>query len=141
MPTRENTRRWFGAVLLMACLSAAGGIQGQVTAEDVPTVTADSFLLVDHASGSTLAELDADVAHEPADLVKIMTVYTALHELDVDENGLDTDVPVAVSANAVRVDGPRMFLEPDSTVRLGDLLQGVIVQSGNDAAVALAEHV
>jgi serine-type D-Ala-D-Ala carboxypeptidase (penicillin-binding protein 5/6) len=141
MPPRDKARRWPGAVLLMACALATAGIRGQPPAADVPAVTADSWLLVDYASGSALAEASADVAHEPADLVKIMTVYTALHELGADSNGFDEDQPVAVSATAVRVDGPRMFLEPDSTVRLGDLLQGVIIQSGNDAAVALAEHV
>lgn len=141
MLSRARTRRRQGAVLCVIWAFTAAAVQGQDPVDSLPAVSADSYLLVDYASGSSLAELGADVAHEPADLVKIMTVYTALHELRADHGALDTDLSVAVSANAVRVDGPRMFLEPDSVVALGDLLHGVIVQSGNDAALALAEHV
>ncbi len=140
MLPRSLPRRLRGAVLA-ACLMAAGLLYGQQTDDEPPALTASSWYLIEYAGGAVLAQTDAASRHEPGDLVKIMTAFTALDALSADGSALVLDAPVQVSDAAVRAGGARMFLEPGSEVSLGDVLRGIIVQSSNDAAVALAEHV
>ncbi len=104
-----------------------------------PILDAKSFLLQDFNSGQTLAEKNADSAMEPASLTKLMTAYVVFKELEANTVGL-TD-QVTISEKAWRTTGSRMFIEVDKKVLLEDLLKGMIVQSGNDATVALAEHI
>ena len=104
-----------------------------------PRVAADSYILIDFNSGKVLAEKSADEQLAPASLTKIMTVYVIFREL---KNGhLTLDEKVTISKKAWQTPGSRMFVEVNKQVAIEDLLQGVIIQSGNDASVALAEHV
>ncbi len=106
-----------------------------------PTIAARSWLLLDATSGQVLASQDPEMRIEPASLTKIMTAYLAFSA--VRDKKLDLNQLVNVSTNAWKVDGDssKMFIEPSMPVRVQDLLYGLIVQSGNDAAVALAEAV
>lgn len=104
-----------------------------------PEVSAKSYLLMDHNTGQVLVEGNADERVEPASLVKIMTAYTVFREIAAGNVGLDDEV--LVSEKAWRTEGSRTFIEVGSLVSVEDLLMGMIVQSGNDASVALAEHV
>ena len=104
-----------------------------------PQVAAKSFFLEDANSGKTLVESNADLKLAPASLTKIMTVYVVFKEL---KNGhLSLDEMVTISEKAWKTPGSRMFVEVNKQVSIEDLLHGVIIQSGNDASVALAEHV
>ncbi len=106
-----------------------------------PTIAARSWLLMDATSGQILGSQDPDMRVEPASLTKIMTAYLAFSAIR--DKRLDLNQTVNVSVNAWKVDGDssKMFIEPTTPVRVQDLLYGLIVQSGNDAAVALAEAV
>jgi len=104
-----------------------------------PQLSATSYLLVDHASGESLAAKEPDKRVEPASLTKIMTAYLVAAELE--RGSVTLEEPVIVSAEAQAAPGSRMFIEAGKTVPLGELLRGLIIQSGNDASVALAEHV
>ncbi len=104
-----------------------------------PSVAAKSYILLDFNSGKVLADKNADEQLSPASLTKIMTVYVIFREL---KNGhLTLDEKVTISKKAWQTPGSRMFVEVNKQVTIEDLLQGVIIQSGNDASVALAEHV
>lgn len=104
-----------------------------------PSIAAKSYILLDFNSNKVLAEENADVRLAPASLTKIMTVYVVFRELS---NGhLTLDEKVTISKKAWQTGGSRMFVEVNKQVSIEDLLQGVIIQSGNDASVALAEHV
>jgi serine-type D-Ala-D-Ala carboxypeptidase (penicillin-binding protein 5/6) len=104
-----------------------------------PQVEAKGFLLIDFNTGAVLAESNADLRLEPASLTKIMTGYTIYRELDAGHVHL-TD-QVLISENAWRTGGSKMFVEVGKQIGMEDLLKGMIIQSGNDASVALAEHV
>jgi D-alanyl-D-alanine carboxypeptidase (penicillin-binding protein 5/6) len=106
-----------------------------------PTLDAKSWLLLDATSGQVLASRDATERIEPASLTKIMTAYLAFSAIK--EKRLDANQMVNVSVKAWRVDptSSKMFIDPAMPVKVEDLLYGLIVQSGNDAAVALAEAV
>ena len=104
-----------------------------------PQLSATSYLLIDHVSGETLAAKDPDKRVEPASLTKIMTAYLVAAELA--RGSVTLDEPVIISEAAQAMPGSRMFVEAGKTVPLGELLRGLIIQSGNDASVALAEHI
>jgi D-alanyl-D-alanine carboxypeptidase (penicillin-binding protein 5/6) len=106
-----------------------------------PTIAAKSWLLLDATSGQVIASENADMRIEPASLVKIMTAYLSFSAIK--EKRLDLNQMVNVSVRAWRVDkdSSKMFIDPATPVKVDDLLHGLIVQSGNDASVALAEAV
>lgn len=104
-----------------------------------PRVNAKAYLLIDHNSGHILAEHNADKKIEPASLTKLMTAYVALYEIE--RGGISMDDDVKISEKAWRMRGSRMFVNVNSHVKVKELLKGLIVQSGNDASVALAEHI
>jgi D-alanyl-D-alanine carboxypeptidase (penicillin-binding protein 5/6) len=104
-----------------------------------PEVGAKAYILVDHFSGRVLAESNADQRLEPASLTKIMTAYVVFRELA--KGNLKLDTMVTVSEKAWRTEGSRMFAQVGAQISVENLLKGMIVQSGNDASVALAEHV
>ena len=104
-----------------------------------PTLKGDAWLLIDHGSGFVMAEHEADKPVEPASLTKILTTYVVFAELRAGKVTLEDQV--LISAKAWKMPGSRMFIEVDKRVSVDDLLKGVIIQSGNDASVALAEHV
>ncbi|HEY2863158.1 MAG TPA: D-alanyl-D-alanine carboxypeptidase family protein [Casimicrobiaceae bacterium] len=102
-----------------------------------PSIAAKAYLLVDLVSGQTLVAESADAPREPASLTKLMTAYLAFRALR--EKELTPSQMVKVSPKAWRAEGSRMFIQPDRAVTVDELLHGVIVQSGNDASIALAE--
>lgn len=104
-----------------------------------PPIGAKAYLLEDYHSGKVLAEKNADERIEPASLTKLMTSYIVSKELAM--GSIKLDDKVRISKKAWRMPGSRMFVEVNKLVPVHELLQGMIVQSGNDATVALAEHV
>ncbi|MGI9302011.1 MAG: D-alanyl-D-alanine carboxypeptidase family protein [Gammaproteobacteria bacterium] len=104
-----------------------------------PAVDARSYLLIDFNSGVVLAQSNVDERVEPASITKIMTAYVVYQALK--QNTISAQDEVTVSEKAWRSIGSRMFLDVGTQVSLENLLLGMIVQSGNDASVALAEHV
>ena len=104
-----------------------------------PPIAARAYYLVDLLSGKELAAQSADDRFEPASLTKLMTAYVAFSAIR--DRKLDTAHMVTVSARAWKPEGSRMFIEPRKPVSVSDLLHGMIIQSGNDAAIALAETV
>ena len=106
---------------------------------DPPAIEADGYLLLDYHSGQVLAERNPDQRMEPASLTKMMVSYIVADELK--KGGIKLDDKVTVSEKAWRMTGSRMFIEVGEKVSIGDLLKGMIVQSGNDATIALAEHI
>ncbi|MFW2439393.1 MAG: D-alanyl-D-alanine carboxypeptidase family protein [Arenicellales bacterium] len=104
-----------------------------------PVINGSSWLLIDSDSGATLTAGDPDMQIEPASLTKLMTAYIVFRELS--EGRLSLDDMVLISEKAWRMEGSRMFVKVNSKVNLEDLIKGMIVQSGNDATVALAEQV
>jgi D-alanyl-D-alanine carboxypeptidase (penicillin-binding protein 5/6) len=104
-----------------------------------PVIGAKSYLLIDGNSGFELASLEPDLKLAPASLTKLMSAYAIFKALDEGQIALDDEV--TVSEKAWRTPGSRMFIEVGTRVAVKDLVMGMIVQSGNDASVALAEHV
>lgn len=104
-----------------------------------PRVNAKAYLLIDHNSGHVLAERNADKKIEPASLTKLMTAYVVLFEIE--RGGISIEDEVKISEKAWRMGGSRMFIEVNTHVSVNELLKGLIIQSGNDATVALAEHI
>ncbi|HKL78360.1 MAG TPA: D-alanyl-D-alanine carboxypeptidase family protein [Gammaproteobacteria bacterium] len=104
-----------------------------------PEVDGESAFLMDFHSGQVMASQKADKAWPPASLAKMMTLYTAFEALA--DGSVAMDDTVRVSEKAWRTEGSRMFLEVGDEVPLKRIIKGIIVESGNDACVALAEHV
>ena len=104
-----------------------------------PELEARSWVLMDHNSGWVLASSNPDARIEPASLSKLMTAYIVFRELQ--RGNLQLNTPINISEKAWKTEGSRMFVKVNSDVSAEELLQGLIVQSGNDAAVALAEHI
>lgn len=126
-------------LLSLSFISAIVNAEGKIIIPAAPTLAAKAYLLEDYASGRILAEENADEHLAPASLTKIMTVYVAFREL---KNGnLALDDQVTVSKKAWRMGGSRMYIEVNHQVSVENLLKGIIIQSGNDASVALAEHI
>ena len=103
-----------------------------------PDIGANAYLLMDYHSGFVLAEKNADERVEPASLTKLMTAYVVFYEIQ--RGSIKLEDQVKISKKAWRMGGSRMFVEVDTLVPVSELLKGMIVQSGNDATVALAEH-
>ncbi len=104
-----------------------------------PIIGAKSYLVIDAQTGHEIASLNPDTALAPASLTKLMTTYVVFSALEQGQIRLEDEV--TVSEKAWRTEGSRMFIEVGSRVSIEDLLIGMIVQSGNDASVALAEHI
>ena len=126
------------AVVLLAAPFAAAATTPTLTPPP-PDVAARGYILLDHQSGRVIAEQKAGERMEPASLTKMMTAYIVFDELAKDKIQLDDQV--LISEKAWRMAGSRTFVEVDTKVPVETLLKGMIVQSGNDATVALAEHV
>lgn len=104
-----------------------------------PGIEARAFVLIDAKSGQVLAEHNADERLEPASLTKIMTAYITFQELS--NHGLELDDMVTISPEASKSEGSRMFAEVGTAIAVENLLKGMIIQSGNDASIALAERI
>ena len=126
------------AILRLFTLIIAAVYSGVVFAQAAPELPVKSYILMDAASGQTLVGKNADEKLPPASITKLMTAYLVVEALD--SGKLTMETPITVSQNAYKQEGSRMFIEVNKQVRVEDLLQGLIVQSGNDAAIALAEY-
>lgn len=115
-----------------------GGKPLPVVIPSPPSIAAKSWILMDANSGVVIAEHEADKRLPPASLTKLMTAY--LVEKEISEGRLSVDDTVRVSEKAWRKGGSKMFIEVDKHVAIGDLLKGIVVVSGNDASIAVAEH-
>ena len=104
-----------------------------------PSVNADSYFLIDFDSGRVLAEKNPDKRVEPASITKLMTAY--LIDKAIADGDITADEPVTISEKAWRMKGSKMFVEVGKQVSVGELIKGLVIQSGNDASVALAEHI
>jgi len=104
-----------------------------------PAIAAKAYILMDFNSGRILAESNADERLEPASLTKIMTAYITFQELA--KGSLHVDDMVQISEKAWRAEGSRMFAETGASIAVENLLKGMIIQSGNDASIALAERI
>jgi D-alanyl-D-alanine carboxypeptidase (penicillin-binding protein 5/6) len=104
-----------------------------------PAIAAKGYLLEDFHSGQPIAEKNADQPMEPASITKLMTAYVVFTEIRNGSLGLSDKV--RISEKAWRTEGSRMFVEVNTQVSVADLLKGMIIQSGNDATVALAEQI
>ncbi len=124
-------------VLSIAFVSTAQPANVPVPAP--PKIDARGYLLIDHHSGRVLAEHNADERLEPASLTKLMTAYAVFHALG--SGKLKLSDPVAVSEHAWKAEGSRTYVDVGTQVPAEVLIQGMIVQSGNDATIALAERV
>jgi len=124
------------SVLVVFLCWVAVPIQAQVPS--APKVDASAYILVDQANGRVLASERANDRVEPASITKLMTGYLAFRALA--DGRLSLDEPVTISERAWRAEGSRTFLRVGSQVPVEVLLRGMIIQSGNDAAIALAEH-
>ncbi len=128
----------FSLLWLFLCVMPLASLAAQPIPAP-PELQARGFLLVDFSSGKVLVENNADERMEPASLTKIMTAYAVFRELA--EGHIQLTDQVVISEKAWKTGGSRMFIEVGSQVSVEDLLKGMIIQSGNDASVALAEHV
>ena len=127
-------------IVLLGQLLFSSLIYAGVTAIPAPPgIKANAYLLQDFDSGKILASKNIDQKMSPASLTKMMTVHVVSNELGSGRITLDDEV--LVSKKAWKMPGSRMFIEVNKKVSVGDLLKGVIIQSGNDASVALAEYV
>ena len=106
---------------------------------EAPSIAAKAYVLMDHNSGIILAANNENEKRAPASLTKLMTSYVVFKRLK--EEFITLDDEVKISEKAWRTGGSKSFIEVGKMIKLEDLLQGMIIQSGNDASVALAEHV
>lgn len=112
-------------------------LRAEVQVPTPPELNARGYILVDHFSGQVLASKNENERLDPASITKLMTAYAAFRALR--EGGITLQDEVLVSEKAWRTAGSRMFIEVNTRVTVDDLLHGMIIQSGNDASVALAE--
>ena len=128
----------FLKTLVFSCWMAAG-LNAHAQMPEPPEMAAKAYLLMDVTANQVLAAKDPDMAVEPASLTKLMTAYLVFDALRVKKIDLKQTLPV--SERAWKMPGSRMFIDPKMQVPVEDLIKGMIVQSGNDATVALAEGV
>jgi D-alanyl-D-alanine carboxypeptidase (penicillin-binding protein 5/6) len=127
----------FKNLFTVFCVVLSFGAQAQMP--QPPEVAAKAYLLIDLTANQVLAAKDPDMAVEPASLTKLMTAYLVFEALK--SRKIDLKQALPVSERAWKMPGSRMFIDPKMRVSVEDLIKGMIVQSGNDATVALAEGV
>lgn len=135
----NNVFRTCTAVLILALLTAMPAAAQSVLIPSPPQIGASSYILMDPLSGRIIMEENSHERLPPASLTKMMTAYIVERELDEGRIAMADMVPISV--NAWRTEGSRTFVKEGTQVSVEDLLKGVIIQSGNDASVALAEFI
>lgn len=126
-------------VALVTVFLSAAVYADAVPIPSPPSISAKSYILIDHDTSTVIAEHDADKSYDPASITKLMTAYVVYQAL---KNGdISVTDQVTISEKAWRAIGSRMFIEVNTQVPVDELLKGMIIQSGNDASIALAEHV
>lgn len=126
-------------LFLLLALNSLVSAQQLDTIPEPPQVAASSYILLDYHSGHILASENPHLQVEPASITKMMTAYVVFSEIN--SGNLSLEDMVTISEKAWRTGGSKMFIEVDKQVKVEDLVRGMIVQSGNDACVALAEHI
>lgn len=142
MPKRKQLFAIFIFIVGMAQVAAADlpmSASAPLPLPSPPTFVAKSYIMMDFNSGAILAAKNADKRVEPASITKIMTTYVLYQALRDGQVSLDDDV--LISEKAWRTGGSKTFVEVGDRVKLSQLLKGIVIQSGNDATVAVAEHV
>ncbi len=135
----SQCRRW---ALAVAASIACANAQSAVVIPPPPSVAASGYVLMDFETGHLITEQNADMQLAPASLTKIMTVYVIGKELQAGNISLEDEVTISENAWAKNFpDSSKMFIEVGTKVKVKDLLRGIVVQSGNDACVAMAEHI
>ncbi|QLF94245.1 D-alanyl-D-alanine carboxypeptidase [Pseudomonas sp. ABC1] len=124
---------------LLALFVASPILSAAPAMPSAPQLAAKSYVLMDADSGKVLIESNGDERLPPASLTKLMTAYIAT--LEIQKGQISDNDMVTISEKAWRTGGSRMFVQVNTQVSVDDLLHGVIIQSGNDASVALAEHI
>ncbi|XOZ33540.1 D-alanyl-D-alanine carboxypeptidase family protein [Halomonadaceae bacterium KBTZ08] len=132
-------RKLISILLVFGMLLAATPLQAASIIPSPPELGSEAYILMDAHSGRVLVAENPDKRLPPASLTKMMTAYIADREMEADR--LSMDEKTTVSVNAWQTGGSRMFLREGSKVSVRQLMHGIIVQSGNDASVALAEHI
>ena len=112
---------------------------GQSFVPDAPDLDLKSYILIEPNTNTVIAEFNSNSEIEPASMTKIMTVYVTADQISNDLISIDDEV--LISEKAWRMEGSRMFVEAGKKVSVSDLLKGIIIQSGNDASVAISEYV
>ncbi|MCE2459230.1 MAG: D-alanyl-D-alanine carboxypeptidase [Pseudomonadales bacterium] len=139
MSTSASARR-IRTVAATVVILVTATVQGApAIVPDPPSISAKSYILMDGQTRTVLAERDSDEPLPPASLTKIMTSFVAAAELSAGRIALDDQVPISVKA--WRTSGSKMFVREGTEVSLNDLLRGIIIVSGNDASVAVAEYI
>ena len=131
--------RFLKSFILLLLISSSNADEPRFYTPDAPAISAVSYIVMDHNSGAILAAKNEDEKRAPASLTKLMTSYVVFQRIKEEFISLDDDVKI--SEKAWKTGGSRSFIEVGKMIKLEDLLRGMIVQSGNDASVALAEHV
>ena len=126
-------------LVIFALVSSSAFAANSIPLLPPPNLQASSFLLIDADTNKVLAEHNARERSAPASLTKIMTGYVV--EEEIRRGRLGVEERVQISVNAWRTGGSKMFIREGTSVAVSELLKGVIIQSGNDASVALAEHI
>ncbi len=126
-------------VLLLSLFTASVVSAAPVPIPKAPLISAKGYILLDHNTGTIISEKNADERNDPASITKLMTAYVIYKVLS--EGSILLTDEVLISEKAWRAIGSRMFIEVGKRVKVDDLLRGLIVQSGNDASIALAEHI
>lgn len=127
------------AVCVLIATVALSTAAAPVLVPSPPKLAASSWILMDAATGEVIVEENADESLPPASLTKMMTDYIAAAEIEAGRITLDDEVPI--SERAWRTGGSKMFVRVGDRVRLEDLIRGIVIQSGNDASVAVAEYI
>ncbi len=136
---KSNLLNFFKSFLILILFSNVSAEEPRFYIPDSPPIAAEAYVLMDHNSGKILAAENENEKRAPASLTKIMTSYVVFKRLR--EEFISLDDEVKISEKAWKTGGSRSFIEVGKMIRLEDLLKGMIIQSGNDASVALAEHV
>ena len=128
------------AMSLFVCMGlASSSYAAQALVPQPPQLAAKAYILIDALTGEVIVENNADQLLPPASLTKLMTAYILDYEVAAGNVSLEDQV--RISEKAWRTKGSRMFIQEGTFVKLEDLMRGIIIQSGDDASVAVAEHV
>ena len=125
-------------VIFIVALSMQNLFSEESFIPEPPSINAEYYLLKDAVSGRILAEQGADERVEPASITKVMTGYVVADQID--KGFISGDEEVLISEDCWRRGGSKMFIKEGTRVLVSDLIKGMVIQSGNDASCALAEH-
>ncbi len=134
---RQNITTLFSTILLLSSFLLTNTFASPIPKPPNPNIK--SYVLMDYDSGMIIASKNPALVLPPASITKIMTSYIAFLELENQTLSLDDEI--TVSEKAWKTGGSKMFIEVGKKIKVSDILQGIITSSGNDASVALAEHI